>query len=191
MLRHLARKKQPKEWPRNRRLPCRVWLSVGPWAINQMPDVYRGPGTTRDHQTRRTSWSVVLTVKESLYSVGCRERQSIKLVSVAVLQKKKKKSETELTTSALEKKKKDPKHTKRLKQRFIIGRNRTKRAHFRGSPLFQATHNRKTENTINSTYLASVRCSESGGRKRARDWLYQQSVWHSEQGDSGHLTDTK
>ena len=35
---------------------------------------------------------------------------------------------------------------KRLKERFLIGRNRTKRANFRGSPLFQATYNNTTEN---------------------------------------------
>ena len=58
-------------------------------------------------------------------------------------------------------------HT-RLKERFYIGRNGTKRSNFRGSPLFQATYKRKTEKqTINSTYLVSVRCSEAGGRKRA------------------------
>ena len=34
---------------------------------------------------------------------------------------------------------------KRLKLRFIIGRNRAKCAHFWGSPLFQAMHNTKTE----------------------------------------------
>ena len=48
---------------------------------------------------------------------------------------------------------------KRLKEHFLIGRNMTKCAHFRGSPLFQATYNIKTEKqTINSTYLVSVRC---------------------------------
>ena len=53
---------------------------------------------------------------------------------------------------------------KRLKKRFLIGRNRTKRANFRGSPLSQATHNIKTEKqTINWTYPVSVRCSEAGG----------------------------
>ena len=35
-----------------------------------------------------------------------------------------------------------PKH-KRLKERFLLGRNRTKRAHFRGSPLFQSAYNIK------------------------------------------------
>ena len=50
--------------------------------------------------------------------------------------------------------KKRSKTHKRLKQRFLIGRNRTERAHFRGSPLFQATYTIKTEKqTINSTYL--------------------------------------
>ena len=34
---------------------------------------------------------------------------------------------------------------KRLKECFLIGWNRTKHAHFWGSPLFQATYNRKTE----------------------------------------------
>ena len=63
-----------------------------------------------------------------------------------------------------------PKTHNRLNERFLSGRNRTKRANFRTSPLFQATYNLKTEKqTINSTYLVSVRCSEAGGRKRARD----------------------
>ena len=48
---------------------------------------------------------------------------------------------------------------KRLKECFLIGRNRTKHANFWGSPLFQATYNMKTEKqTINSTYLVSVGC---------------------------------
>ena len=51
--------------------------------------------------------------------------------------KKKKKSETELTASVL---KKRSKTHKRLKERFLIRRNRTKRANFRGNPLFQATY---------------------------------------------------
>ena len=33
---------------------------------------------------------------------------------------------------------------KKLKERFLIGQNRTKRANFRGSPLFRATYNIKT-----------------------------------------------
>ena len=48
----------------------------------------------------------------------------------------------------------------RLKERLLIERNRTKRAHFRGSPLFQATYDIKTEEkkTMNSTDLVSVGC---------------------------------
>ena len=49
---------------------------------------------------------------------------------------------------------------RRLKERFLIGRNRTKRANFRGSPLFQATYNVKTaKQTINPTHLVSVGCA--------------------------------
>ena len=67
-----------------------------------------------------------------------------------------KKSETELTASVLEKRSKT---RKRLKERFLTGRNRTKRANFLGTPLFKATYNIKTEKqTINSTYLVSVGC---------------------------------
>ena len=63
----------------------------------------------------------------------------------------KKKSETEFTASVL---KKRSKTHKRLKERFLIGRNRTKCANFRGSPLFQATYNIKTEKqTTYSAYL--------------------------------------
>ena len=49
---------------------------------------------------------------------------------------------------------------KRLKERCLIGRNRTKRTHFQRNPLFQATYNIKTEKEeekINSAYLVSVR----------------------------------
>ena len=55
---------------------------------------------------------------------------------------KKHKSERELTASVL---KKRSKTHKRLKERFLIRRNRTKRAHFRCNHLFQATYN-TTEN---------------------------------------------
>ena len=61
---------------------------------------------------------------------------------------------------------------KRLKERFLIGRNMTKREHFRGSPLFQATYKIKTgKQTINSTYLLSVgsgRLAEGNGHEA--DW---------------------
>ena len=47
-----------------------------------------------------------------------------------------------------------PKHT-RLKERFLIRRNRTKRANFRGKPLFQATYKNTTENSIVPVILAN------------------------------------
>ena len=47
----------------------------------------------------------------------------------------------QLTASVV---KKDPKTHKRLKENFLIRRNRTKCANFRGNPLFQATYNMKT-----------------------------------------------
>ena len=59
---------------------------------------------------------------------------------------------------------------KRFKERLLIGRNRTKRVNFRGSPLFQAMYNIEKQ-TTDSTYLVSNRCWEAGGRKRERDWL--------------------
>ena len=36
---------------------------------------------------------------------------------------------------------------KRLKERFLNGQNRTKRANFQGKPPFQATYNNATENS--------------------------------------------
>ena len=61
---------------------------------------------------------------------------------------------------------------KRLKRHFLIGRNRTKRAHFRGCPLSQAIYvqnkNRKTNNQFNLSRVSWM--WEAGGRKRARDW---------------------
>ena len=61
---------------------------------------------------------------------------------------------------------------KKLKERFLIGRNRTKRANFWGSPLFQVTYHKKT---INSTYLVSVSCSEAGSFCHKVSWI----VWFS------------
>ena len=55
---------------------------------------------------------------------------------------------------------------KRLKERFLIGRNRTTLAHFRGSPLFFKLRT-TTKQTINSTYLVSVGCGKLAERKRA------------------------
>ena len=66
-----------------------------------------------------------------------------------------------LTASVLKKKKKkkNSETHKRLKERFLIRRNKTKRANFRASPLFEATYKSTTEKqTINSTYLVSGGC---------------------------------
>ena len=58
---------------------------------------------------------------------------------------------------------------KKLKERFLIRRNRTKHANFRCNHLFQVTYN-TTENSQMNLSL-SVRCQEAGGRKRARGCL--------------------
>ena len=58
---------------------------------------------------------------------------------------------------------------RRLKEHFLTGRNRTKRANFRGSPLFQATYSINTgKQTINSTYLVSVGRGRLAGGKGTR-----------------------
>ena len=51
--------------------------------------------------------------------------------------------------------KKNPKHTRDQKIRFLIGRNRTNRANFRGVPLFQATCNRKTKHVFFCFFIYS------------------------------------
>ena len=73
-----------------------------------------------------------------LFSKSCKA-----LINISAHQSTSKKSETELTARVLEEEKRT-KARKRLKERFLTGRNRTKRANFRGKPLFQATYNRKT-----------------------------------------------
>ena len=45
---------------------------------------------------------------------------------------------------------------KRLKEHFLIGRNKTKSANFRGSPLFQATYNIKTEKQLIQLILCQL-----------------------------------
>ena len=52
------------------------------------------------------------------------------------------------------------------KERFLIGRNKTKRANFRCNHLFSSyvQYNRKQLNQL----ILSVGCQEAGGRKRAR-----------------------
>ena len=46
---------------------------------------------------------------------------------------------------------------KRLKERLLVGRKRTKCAKFRGSPRFQAMHNIKTEEEKNSLRTSDTR----------------------------------
>ena len=53
--------------------------------------------------------------------------------------------------------------THRLKEHFFVRRNRTKRANFRGKPLFQATYNNTTENS--STNLSFVRLMPGNWRE--------------------------
>ena len=74
-----------------------------------------------------------------LFSKSCKA-----LINISAHQSTSKKSETELTASVL---KKISKTHERLKERFLIRQNRTKRANFRGKPLFQATYNNATENS--------------------------------------------
>ena len=66
----------------------------------------------------------------------------------------------------------------RLKESFFIRRIKTKRAHFRGSPLFQATYKIKTEKRIiYSTYLVSVRCGKMAeGKGHETDRLVSYSA---------------
>ena len=64
------------------------------------------------------------------------------------------KSETELTAGIL---KKRSKAHKRLKERFLIRQNRTKRANFRGSLLFQVRTTTQ-QKTVKPIYLVSVSC---------------------------------
>ena len=79
-----------------------------------------------------------------------------------------KKSETELAASVL--KKKRSKTHKRLKERYLTGRNRTRHANFREGPIFQATCNVKTGiQTINFNLSCVSWMWEVGRRKRARD----------------------
>ena len=79
---------------------------------------------------------------------------------------------------------------KRLKEQFLIGRNRTKRAHFRGSPLFQATYKTKTEKyTINSTYFVSVRCGRMVELKGHETLLVNQLMLSAQTATKDHIGD--
>ena len=87
---------------------------------------------------------------------------------------KKKKKETELIASVL---KKDPKTHKRLKECFLIGQNSTKRAHFRGSPLFQAMYNIKTEEEKKHQLIQLILCQlDVGGWQKEKGTRLTQSL---------------
>ena len=47
---------------------------------------------------------------------------------------------------------------KRLKERFLVGRNRTKRAHFRGTPFFKlrTAQNQKNQQQLNQLILCQL-----------------------------------
>ena len=61
-----------------------------------------------------------------------------------------------------------PQTHKRLKERVSIGRSRAKSAHFRGSPLFQATHNIKQQQT-NKQLIQLILCQlDVGGWRKEK-----------------------
>ena len=70
-------------------------------------------------------------------------------------------------------------HThKRLKERFLIRQNRTKRANFRGSPLFQATYNIKTEKKPQLIQLILCHLGVGGWRNdwKKKDFLENEHI---------------
>ena len=81
---------------------------------------------------------------------------------------------------------------KRLKERFLSRRNRTKRANFRGSPLFQARYNNKKTNSQFNLPCASW-MREVGGRRGEQDSLIQLvSVGCGRLGEGeGHETESR
>ena len=97
-------------------------------------------------------WPITVSIKHLRHSSTCRERDNIinRLwfrndnilipVAVAYLQSLKIWNRVDCQHSE----KRSETH-KRLKEHFLIRRNRTKRANFRGKPLFQATYNKTTE----------------------------------------------
>ena len=167
--------------------PSRSLRSTSDTRIRHIPRVYRKTLAERSFRYIGPAiWNALPLSVRHAYSLSCfKSKLEIHLFTLAYwfvifllfsTEKKKKKSETELTASAL---KKRSKTHKSLRERFLIGRNKTKRALFRGSPLFKATYNIKIKNkkteekkkAIKSAYLMSVRCSEAGGRKGVREWL--------------------
>ena len=61
---------------------------------------------------------------------------------------------------------------KRFKERFLIGRNRTKWANFWGSPLFNVCTTEKQKNKQFNLSCVSWMW-EAGRRKQACDWLFE------------------
>ena len=59
---------------------------------------------------------------------------------------------------------------KRLKERFLIGQNRTKHANFRGSALFHATYNIKTEKQTIQLISAACGRLEDGEKSNFINW---------------------
>ena len=60
---------------------------------------------------------------------------------------------------------------KRLKELFLIGRNRIKRANFRGIPIFQATYNIKTEKQTIQLILCQLDARRRvEGKGKETDW---------------------
>ena len=65
---------------------------------------------------------------------------------------------------------KESKTHKRLQERFLIQRNRTKRANFRGKPLFRATYNRKQLNQLISCPFDARKLAGGEGHETAQTW---------------------
>ena len=60
-----------------------------------------------------------------------------------------------------------------LKERFLIGRNSTKRANFRGSPLFSnyvQQRNRKTNNSFNNNNNEQTKQQEQNDTENPKIW---------------------
>ena len=64
---------------------------------------------------------------------------------------------------------------KRWKERFLIGRSRTERPNFQGSPLFQATYNIKTEKQLVQLILCQLDVRrQAQGKGQETDWRFVQ-----------------
>ena len=110
----------------------------------------------------------------SLFGTGSKENRRIPLIYLRIMSLENKCQLKERELSLIAKKmtqswlpafwQKKSKIHKRLKERFLIGRNRTKRAYFRESLLYQVTYNLKTEKqTIHSACVRCGRLAEGKG----------------------------